>query len=372
MSKQRLSRRALLRAGMVSAVGMIVAACQPKVVEVEKVVKETVEVEKVVEKVVEKEVQVEKEVTRVVEQQVAAPREPISLRVGKFAGDAWDFDVIWSKKFMEENPGITVHVEDVVYAEMFKKGLALGATGLMWDVFAGHNRWNPYLAWKGVCLQLDDFIETHDIEFDDFFPSVIEDIRLAVDRKLYYLPTVVHPGGNAVVGFNMDILNEAGVSLPEGAVDGDWTIEDWDEIIRKTAKPHEVWGLQLDGMTAPHYLSQVTRTWGLPEGGPGAAGSTEDSWFQSFDGRKVQISDEFPRLKAAMEWYRTWAVEGYRPTDVDLQQLEGVDLFTAGKMVSRAGTTGQPETWRARIGDRFEPLYVPWPMGPDGCRATIR
>lgn len=360
MSKQRLSRRSLLRAGMVGAVGLIAAACQPKVVEVEKVVKETVEVEK--------EVPVEKEVTRVVE---AVPAKgQVTLRLGKFAGDAWDFDAIWAKKFEDENPGITVQVEDVVYAEMFKKVLAQGATGLVWDVFSGHCRWSPYLAWKNIHLQLEDFVETHDIEFDDFFPSVIEDVRLAVDGRLYYLPTVVHPGGNGVVGFNMDMLNEAGVSLPEGALEGDWTVEDWDEIIRKVAKPGEVWGIQLDSMTSPLYLTQVTRTWGLPEGGPGAGKSSEDSWFQSFDGRTVQLGEEFPRVKAAMEWYRQWGVEGYRPTDVDLQQLEGVDLFTAGQMVTRGGTVGQPESWRERIGDRFEPVYVPWPKGPDGCRGS--
>lgn len=354
MLEQRLSRRALLQAGMISAVGLLAAACQPKVAE----------------KPAEKEGQAEKEVTQASEQPVAAPSEKITLRLGKFAGDAWDFDAIWAEKFMEENPHITVQIEDVVYAEMFKKGLAQGATGLVWDVFAGHNRWSPYLAWKGICLQLDDFIETHDIEFDDFFPSVIADVRLAVDDKLFYLPTVVHPGGNGVVGFNMDLLNDAGVSLPEGAIEGDWTIMDWEEIIRGAAKPGEIWGVQLDGMAQPHYASQVTRTWGLPEGGPGAGGSTEDSWLQSYDGRTLQLGDEFPRVKAALEWYYNLGLEGYRPTDIDLQQLEGVDLFTAGKMVSRGGTVGQPETWRARIGDTFEPLYVPWPKGPDGSRGS--
>lgn len=366
MSEQRLSRRALLRAGMIGAAGLVVAACQPKVVEVEKVVKETVEVERVVEKEVQ--VEVEKEVTRVIE--AASATEKIILRLGKFAGDAWDFDAIWSERFMEENPNITVQIEDVPYNDMFKKGLALGATGLMWDVFAGHNIWSPYLAWQGMTMQLDDFIEVYDIGFDDFFPSVIEDSIMWTGGKLCWLPTVVHPGGNAVVGFNMDMLNEAGVSLPEGAIEGDWTVMDWEDIIRKVGKPGERWGVQLDGMKHPLYIQQYTRTWGLPEGGPGAAKSSEDSWILSHDGRKHQLGDDYPRVKAALEWYHQWAVEGLRPTDTQMQQLAGVDLFTAGQMVSRAGTVGQPENWRQRIGDRFEPLYVPWPKGPDGNRGS--
>ncbi|MBC7236815.1 MAG: extracellular solute-binding protein, partial [Chloroflexi bacterium] len=374
MNDRRVTRRNLLRTAAVFVAGASLAACAPKVIketvvvekEVEKVVKETVQVEKVVEKQVT--TVVEKEVTRVVEK--AAPKQKIMLRLGKFAGNAWDFDVKWSKIFMEENPHITVQIEDVPYNEMFPKCLALGATGLMWDVFTGHNIWSPYLAWKGITMQLDEFIETHDIDFEDFFPSVIADSRLWTNNRLCWLPTVVHPGGNAVVGFNMDMLREAGVELPPKAVEGDWTIMDWEEIVRKVAKPREQWGIQLDGMKHPLYIQQFVRTWGLPTGGPGAAGSSEDSWLLSYDGRKHQLGDEFPRVKAGLEWYAKWGVEGYRPTDADAQQLAGVDLFTAGKMVSRAGTVGQPENWRARIGDKFEPLYVPWPKGPDGNRGS--
>jgi len=368
MSKQRLSRRALLRATMVGAVGVIAAACQPKVVEVEKVVKETVEVEKVVEKEVQ--VEVEKEVTRVVEQQVAAPREKVVLHLGKSLNPGRETFVWAAQQYEEANPHVTVVVEDVPYAELFTKSQALAATGLLWDVFEGHNRTNSFLAWKGICLQLDDFVETHDIEFDDFFPSVIEDIRLGGDGKLYDLPTVVHPSGNAVVGFNMDLLNDAGVSLPEKAVEGDWTIMEWEEIIRKVGKPGDIWGVQITDVQYPHYLSALTRTWGLPEVGPGGGGSSEDSWVLSYDGRTLQIGDDFPRVKAAMEWYNALGIEGYRPTDVDLQQLAGVDLFTAGQMVSRSSVIRQPQVWAKSIGDKFEARYLPWPKGPDGCRGS--
>jgi multiple sugar transport system substrate-binding protein len=70
---QLITRRRMLQVAGISGVGLLAAACQPKVivqtVEVEKKVVETVQVEKVVEKEVTKvvEVQKEKEVTRIVE-----------------------------------------------------------------------------------------------------------------------------------------------------------------------------------------------------------------------------------------------------------------------------------------------------------------
>ena len=67
MSTKNISRRGLLKAMGLGMAGVVLAACQPKVVEkvvtkeVEKVVKETV--------MVKEEVEVEKEVTRVVEKE---------------------------------------------------------------------------------------------------------------------------------------------------------------------------------------------------------------------------------------------------------------------------------------------------------------
>ena len=70
MSAKRISRRDILRAGVIAAAGVAVAACQPKVVE--KIVEKTVIVEKPVEK--EKIVEKEKEVTKVVEKVVERER----------------------------------------------------------------------------------------------------------------------------------------------------------------------------------------------------------------------------------------------------------------------------------------------------------
>jgi peptide/nickel transport system substrate-binding protein len=65
-NREKLSRRDFLRAAAMMTAGVAAVACQPQTV----VVKETVEVEKVVKETVQVEVEVEKEVTKVVEKEV--------------------------------------------------------------------------------------------------------------------------------------------------------------------------------------------------------------------------------------------------------------------------------------------------------------
>jgi peptide/nickel transport system substrate-binding protein len=80
MTRQKLNRRDFLKASALSAAGAAIVACQPQTVvvketvEVEKVVKETVEVEVEVEKVVKETVEVQKEVTKVVKEVVEVER----------------------------------------------------------------------------------------------------------------------------------------------------------------------------------------------------------------------------------------------------------------------------------------------------------
>lgn len=342
MSKRNLSRRDFLRGALASSVAVVLSACAP-----EPTPAPTAAPAKAAQPTAQ-----------------PAAKEPITLRLGKFAGEAWDFDVIWSKKFEEENPGITVQVEDVVYGEIFKKALALAATGTVWDVFAGHGRWQPYLAHKGVCLQLDDFLENHDVGFDDFYPSVIADARLWTDAKLFWFPTVLHPAGNAIVGFNMDLLDDAGVSLPEGAMDGDWTMDDWEEIIRTVGKPKDIFGAAIV-VNNVLYVQQFSRTWST-----NAEKSTTDSWLISEDGKKMQFGDEWPLVKESFEWYHRLTSDGLIPTAAEAAALQGTSLFVAGKQASAGFTVGAPETLRNQIGDKFTPAYVPWPKGPDGHRGS--
>lgn len=292
--------------------------------------------------------------------------QKIELRLGKFAGDQWSTDTVFSEKFMEENPNITVKVEDVNYMEIQTKVLAFGATGLVWDVYAGHSRWNAFLAWKGLSLVMDDYIDTYreEIQFDDFFPSVIDDVRAMGDGKIMWLPTCVHPAAIAMIGWNQDLLDEAGVSLPEGSKTGDWSIDDYTEILMKVSKPHELFGTTL-GLWAPHGIAWLSRCWGSdPEVG------SEDAWPLSRDGKTNQVSNDFPRVKAAFEWYTDLVRKGIAPTTAENAAVSGSNLFQAGLMVSQPMGVSGPVNLNAQVGDKFTWVATQWPKGPYGHLGT--
>lgn len=288
----------------------------------------------------------------------------VTLRFMRFAGLGWEHDVKFVDEFMEANPTIVVEPEDVIYAEMFNKCLAAGATNNLADVFAGHNIWAPYLAYKGLSLQLDEAVEAGKFtDFDDWFPSVIADARgVGTDGKLFWIPTVVHPGGNAIIIFNMDIMNSRGVTPPETK---EWTIAEYEEIIRAAADPdNKILGTDIN-VLHPLYTQQYTRTWGTdPETG------SEDAWLLSRDGKTLQL--ESPPVKEALEWYAGLVRDRLAPTSGEKAALEGsgIDHFSAGLLASRAGTVGAVANLRHTVGDRFEMYAVLWPKGPHGHRGS--
>src|SRR6185437_1761086 len=222
----------------------------------------------------------------------SAPAEPtaqvqnpakarVTLRLMKFAGVGWEQDDRAADLFRKAHTDIAINVEPTVYADMFHKCLTLGAAGTLADLYAGHNKWMPQLQFKGVALDLSSLVATNatKINFDDIFPSVIADAKgIGADGKLYTFPTIVHPGGNAIVLFNMDLLKKANVDPPK---DNDWTIDDFEQIIRKAASPKDgIFGTQVI-YSSTLYADQVSRTWGSdPKVG------SEDAWLLSKDGKK--------------------------------------------------------------------------------------
>jgi ABC-type glycerol-3-phosphate transport system substrate-binding protein len=139
---------------------------------------------------------------------------------------------------------------------------------------------------------------------------------------------------------------------------GDW------EHINEAQQPKDIFGAAIV-VNNVLYMQQFTRTWST-----NAEKSTVDSWLVSEDGKKMQLGDEWPLVKSAFEWYHKLTADGLIPTAAEAAALQGTSLFVAGKQVSAGFTVGQPETLRSQIGDKFEPIYVPWPKGPSGHRGS--
>lgn len=160
-----LSRRALLRWGAVAGAGVVLAACQPKVVE--KIVKETVVV-KVKEEVKVKETvivagtpqTVEKTVEKVI---TATPKPQLKAEI-----DVWTYPTLENDlaqiydplnvKFNELFPGIKVRVDVQTWSARREKLYTAAAGGQGPDIWWATTDTLPAYVSKGVALPLNDYI----------------------------------------------------------------------------------------------------------------------------------------------------------------------------------------------------------------------
>ena len=179
-------------------------------------------------------------------EQAAEPAAPASeggsLRVMARAGFAGDAHREFSKQFAEQT-GIDVVAEDVNYNDIFTKTLALGAVGELQDLIFGHSRWSPYVAFKGLLLDLDPLVEADSPDIlSVYFPSVIQEMRgPGTDGRLMYLPDFMDVSPTSTVYMNLDLLEQAGITPP---ADASWTMTDLAEMARQAADPENgVYGL---------------------------------------------------------------------------------------------------------------------------------
>jgi len=224
---EKLSRRKFLRVAAAGAGALLAASCQPKVVEVEKVVtkevekivKETVEVEKIVKETVEVEKEVTKIVERVVEKQVTLVVEkvvPPAELSGELVFWAWDEPIseLLKKGFEIKYPGVTAHHEIVQnYHQTFFTSLVAGA-GLP-DVAWCDSHTYQKLARTGQLTPLDELLVPYKEDILKFLwdAALHEGTQYGVPRR--YAPEVVY--------YRTDRFEEAGIDPAK--------IDTWDDFV---------------------------------------------------------------------------------------------------------------------------------------------
>jgi multiple sugar transport system substrate-binding protein len=191
MSVKHISRRDFLRYAGAGAAGALLAACQPKTqvvekqVTVEKVVKETVLVEK--------------------EQAVRIP-EPVTLEVwtGWSPVNTENMRIILDR-FKEDNPNFSY---ELTMAADEIKFLSSATAGVPPDLYV--SMWNMYIAqWarEKAVLPLDDFVDASNFDLDSQLKAGLDGCRW-LDGKLYGMAW-----GTDCTGFmwNKDEFAEAGL-----------------------------------------------------------------------------------------------------------------------------------------------------------------
>ena len=177
------SRRELLRASTLVAAGGVLAACQPEVIE--RVVKETVVVEKEVEKVVKETVQVE--VEKVVKETVVIEKTiPQDVEF-----DMWGWtDLVWTQvldEFMVQNPHIKVNLSELgenVFGD--QKFLTAVAAGKGPSVAVQNKHTFMQFAAKGMYQDITPFFEADGMSRDDWYTMQLNEVTW--EGKLYGLP----------------------------------------------------------------------------------------------------------------------------------------------------------------------------------------
>ena len=249
MEKMSLKRRDFLRWSAMAGAGGLLAACTPKIVEVEKqvtrvvekVVKETVIVEgtpQVVEKVVKQTVVVEKVI-----QPTARPTLAVVPLMFSDWPDEWAVAVHTEliNEFQEAHPNTSVSYFPQIGYDLSKL-TAMMAGGVAPDVFGGWGDWMRTWAEKGQLLNLDENIKAHgqDMGFDDMYQAQFE--AMQYQGSQYALPKYVNPN---TLYYNRTMFDEAGVDYPTY----DWTWEDWREVAGKLTKREGAdttqWGLYI-------------------------------------------------------------------------------------------------------------------------------
>ena len=301
----------------------MLAACAPKVVEVEKIVKETVVVEKVVEK------------------QVQAPQATL-LRVGHmwsidFRGVQEEYDNDW----MDAHSDVTIKRSYSTWADHNRLVPTWAAGGEMPDIIYVHGSYSFPWNKDGIMVSLEPYYST-DTEFnvDEIIP---ESKKLyTYEGEMYEMP---YDHGPMILGYNKQMFDEAGVAYP----DDTWTQADLMETAIKLTDPdNSKWGWSADLL--PGFRAENAEPMLGPWGGT------------MFNEEETKLLLDTPEAKEALGWWVSNIVENrIAPSPAESQ------TYPMGPWYTGRCAMNVVATWnviRLYTFAEFDYDVAPWPPGP--------
>lgn len=253
----------------------------------------------------------------------------------------------------QADTGVKVLIEETIYGEIETKTQTGFISGTLQDLLYGHHRWLFINFLKGIYLEIDDLLASNPPEdFDDIYPSVMAGNSL--DGKNFSVPGVVHPGGNIAVNYNKTLLAEKGLPEPQAG----WTINDWTELAKAAADPaNGIFGLGFDSLSALHYYSNFSRSWGKPD--------SKECWVMNEEGTQLTYNTELHGELAT--WYLDLLDNKIAPRKADLLDT---GLFPAGLTATHASIVGNVTNYLNTIAGKFEMDAVLLPVGSEGRQGT--
>jgi len=340
MSDQRISRRQLLRASCIAGAGLMAVACQPKVIEVTRVVEK--EVEKVVtQEVVKKETVVvtQKEVQEKVVTPTRAPKQKgavTTIRYGTF-WPMWRIEILNQgiSIFQKQFPEIAVAVEmgGGSFRDKLTTQFAAGTepdTGIT-NVYDMQRFYD-----QNLCLDLLPACEAKQID-------IRKDYRLQgvefSGEHLYGMPWVTFAHG---IFYNKTMFKEAGAPDPYDDLGGYWT---WDQFLTACKALKEKTG------KFPIEMALNSLYYQAPEFVYGNCGRLYD-----FANSKYALNE--PATVAAIQWIVDNIVKTGYAIDAESSKaatLAGMlDVFSGGAVAMTKQSTGYVKQTLDRVKDSFE------------------
>lgn len=342
-TRQQMSRRRFIQAGLSFAIGSSLAACA------------TVQAPQAV---------TEGAAATSAPEQVAAQSE---IRFGTFASESLlpVYRRILLPRFADAHPEIKVTFETGPWGEYMTKQTTQIAAGDLPDVFINPNYDLPAIYTRGVLLDLNPLIEGDD-EVGAVIPDSAWGLFMDADQHRWAAPTRV--GGNALA-YNETLFDEAGLEYPNT----DWTYEDFLEAAVLLTKDEDGRNPTDAGFDASKIKQHGywARNYGTTDYGCQTYGFG-GSWYKD-PGVNLEPNFTDPNTMAGFQW--TMDLVKKHQVSPGLGQVEGFGVgyhlaFVGGHCAMMAAHQGQEGSWpmgewkqeKWKNGNAFQVTWLPkWP-----------